>query len=168
MQARFPDSRLRRVARAAFPVSCFETSDHAHLWRATQSPVHSGGNRAGFTPGFPCRPRLSRIDESAWVTPATVNPCALARDGLRKSVRELNSDTNITVTKIKVRASCAPANLRAACCCSSPSLLDYTQRGQTTYHPAHTRSSGRARESRESARAMAAARRSRPRTRCAR
>jgi len=51
-QARFPDFRLERVA--SRPSQSQRTSDH-HL-EATQSPVHSGGNRLGFSPIFPCHP----------------------------------------------------------------------------------------------------------------
>jgi len=37
---------------------------------ATQLPVHSGGNRLGFSPNFPCRPhghlRRSNPTTSSW------------------------------------------------------------------------------------------------------
>jgi hypothetical protein len=46
-------------------------SDHS-LRQATQSPVYSGGNRAGFSPGFPCRPSENFFLEG--LQPATVNP----------------------------------------------------------------------------------------------
>lgn len=95
-------------------------------WRATQSPVYSGGNRAGFAPDFPCRPR----NQLARVTPATVNR-GTRRVGRSQPARPLsNSDTNYSSDKDQ-DAGLARAP-RAACCCSSPSLLDYAQRGRTT------------------------------------
>ncbi len=51
-QARFPDFRLERVASRPSQ-SPLEISD---VMEAMQLPVHSGGNRLGISPNFPCRP----------------------------------------------------------------------------------------------------------------
>lgn len=47
-QARFPDFRLERISFAAFPISFLRSVTMADGSYAM--PVHSGGNRAGFTP----------------------------------------------------------------------------------------------------------------------
>lgn len=52
-QARFPDFRLKGVGFTAFPIST-EISDH--LFGSYALPVHSGGNRLGISPNFPCHP----------------------------------------------------------------------------------------------------------------
>jgi len=57
-QARFPDFRLERVASRP---SQSEPDQWPSL-EATQSPVHSGGNRLGFSPIFPCRPLRGTCD----------------------------------------------------------------------------------------------------------
>jgi hypothetical protein len=57
---------------------------------ATQSPVYSGGNRAGFNP--------TSLVALRGAEPATVNSCGSA--GLNTLCpAELNSDTNIKVPK---------------------------------------------------------------------
>jgi hypothetical protein len=57
-----------------------------------------------------------------------------------RSAPELNSDTNYSNYK-EQNVGLPEASPRAACCRSSPSLVDYLQRGQTTYHPTRVASS---------------------------
>ena len=91
MQARFPDFRFKRVT-PRLPNLLEEIS--GLLAGVTHSPVHSGGNRLGFSPNFPCYP----LRVPAFVKSLSMDVDLISRVNVRKNLQPETIWASVTLS----------------------------------------------------------------------